>query len=266
MERWEWRRSGAVSALPREIALVTCLREDGDQWLNMCLLNRIDGIVWSSLEFKQMQTQFLDKLPGWGITLAPGSDRRLRWGTVHTLDWTPRRTTVSREGTEGHVWASNPNVESALMSEEFVFSWWLKDFVACAVSWIHVDFHGPCCTLNHTDVSDLCRHLRLWWCLGSELPLRVILMLWCMLQPESMLMSMGLCFYSGPHQCGGLCCNLEPWRCLVHAASVDLIWGLGPTATRSPFRSLCWCQKPCWSSWSMLQRILKRKQISLAVV
>lgn len=154
---------------------------------------------------------------------------------------------------------------SALMSEEFVFSWWLKDFVACAVSWIHVDFHGPCYTSNHTDVSGLCRHLRLWWCLGSELPLRVILMLWCILQPETMLMSMGLCFYSGPHQCGGLCCKLEPWRCLVHAASVDLIWSLGPTATRSPFKSLCWFQKPCWTSWSMLQRILKGKQISLAL-
>lgn len=93
-----------------------------------------------------------------------------------------------------------------------------------------------------------CYHRRPCGCVRSEL------------QPEALLMSIGLAAFGGHIGKGGLCSHLRvKLTSMVLAASKGLVWAHGPAATEGreererQVRGLCSCQKTCGSPWSMLQ-------------
>lgn len=93
-----------------------------------------------------------------------------------------------------------------------------------------------------------CYHRRPCGCVRSEL------------QPEALLMSIGLAAFGGHIDKGGLCCHLRvKLTSMVLVASKGLVWAHGPAATEEreererQVRGLCSCQKTYGSPWSMLQ-------------
>lgn len=84
---------------------------------------------------------------------------------------------------------------------------------------------------------------------------------------EAMLVSMG-------HAAAGLGTILVLLACtdeaimvsMVQAASKDLDWVCGRSATRSHVHGLCYCQKPCGDPWSMFSLTVKIKEATFAEI